>query len=217
MAVFKRNLTSKILEEQSAKVIAQKDYPISILEVGCGNGNISLNLAKQYPEHSFFASDISTEAILEARKTDSDSVTFVVSPGLDAWLDQKFDLVICDISAISEEIANLSDWYEGISCNTGINGLDIVMPIIKDVKNILNPKGIFIIPIISLCNVKLQKQALNSVFLSIDYSQKVTWPMPKDLLLNMKKNSISLDSDYLDIERKFDLAVASTYAGICYL
>ena len=75
------------------------------------------------------------------------------------------------------------------------------MPIIKDVKNILNPKGIFIIPIISLCNVKLQKQALNSVFLSIDYSQKVNWPMPKDLLLNMKKNSISLDSDYLDIER----------------
>ena len=68
MAVFKRNLTSKILEEQSAKVIAKKDYPISILEVGCGNGNISLNLAKQYPEHSFFASDISTDPFQRQEK-----------------------------------------------------------------------------------------------------------------------------------------------------
>jgi len=217
MAVFKRNLTSKILEEQSAKIIAEKDSLISILEIGCGNGNISRNLAKHYPRHSFFASDISAEAILQARNTDSDSVTYIVSPGIDAWLDQKFDLVICDISAISEKIANLSDWYEGISCNTGTNGLDVVMPIIKNVKDILNPGGIFIIPIISLCNVQLQKQALDSAFLSIDYSRKVNWPMPKDLLLSMKNNDISLDSDYLDLERKFDLVVASTYAGICYL
>ena len=217
MAVFKRNLTSKILEDQSSLVIYKKTSPISVLEVGCGNGNISLNLAKRFPKHAYSASDISSEAILQAKHVENNSVNFMVSPGIDAWLNQKFDLVICDISAISEKIAKLSEWYDGVSCRTGVDGLDVVIPVIQNVKNILNPKGIFIIPIISLCNVKLQKQALNSVFLSIDYSQKVNWPMPKDLLLNMKKNSISLDSDYLDIERKFDLAVASTYAGICYL
>jgi methylase of polypeptide subunit release factors len=216
MAVFKRNLTSKILEEQSAAIISSKKSLLSVLEVGCGNGNISFNLAKNFPKNSYSASDISAEAISQARLCDTSSINFMVSPGIDIWLDQKFDLVICDISAISEQIARLSDWYEGISCRTGVDGLEIVMPIIQNVRNILNPGGIFIIPIISLCNVPLQKEVLNSVFSSIEYSKKISWPMPKDLLLRMEENAISLESNYLSVERKFDLVVASTYAATCY-
>jgi methylase of polypeptide subunit release factors len=217
MAVFKRNLTSKILEDQSSLVIYKKTSPISVLEVGCGNGNISLNLAKRFPKHAYSASDISSEAILQAKHVENNSVNFMVSPGIDAWLNQKFDLVICDISAISEKIANLSDWYDGVSCRTGVDGLDVVIPVIQNVKNILNPGGIFVIPIISLCNVPLQKEALNTAFSSIEYSKKVNWPIPKDLLLNMEKNSISLDSSYFHVERKFDIIVASTYSAICYI
>ncbi|MDG2450597.1 MAG: class I SAM-dependent methyltransferase [Saprospiraceae bacterium] len=216
MAVFKRNLTSKILEEQSAAIISSKKSLLSVLEVGCGDGNISFNLAKNFPKNSYSASDISAEAISQARLCETSSINFMVSSGIDIWLDQKFDLVICDISAISEQIAHLSDWYEGVSCKTGIDGLEIVMPIIQNVRNILNPGGIFIIPVISLCNVPLQKEVLNSVFSSIEYSKKINWPMPKDLLSRMEENAISLESNYLSVERKFDLVVASTYVATCY-
>ena len=59
MAIFKRNLTSKILEEQATMIISKKKTPISILEVGCGDGNISINLAKNFPNNNYSASDIS--------------------------------------------------------------------------------------------------------------------------------------------------------------
>jgi methylase of polypeptide subunit release factors len=217
MAIFKRNLTSKILEEQSSIIISKKKTPISILEVGCGNGNISLNLAKNFPNNNYSASDISDEAISQAKSLDNTSVNFSVGSGIDYWLDQKFDLVICDISAISEELANLSDWYNGISCNTGQDGLDVVKPVIQNVKNILNPGGIFLMPIISLCNVLLQKEMLRIAFSSIKYSKKVDWPLPKNLLVSMDKKGIDLNSNYINIERKFDIIVASTYTAICYL
>ena len=217
MAIFKRNLTSKILEEQSSIIISKKKTSISILEVGCGDGNISLNLAKNFPNNNYSASDISDEAISQAKSLNNTSVYFSVGSGIDCWLDQKFDLVICDISAISEEIANLSDWYNGISCNTGQDGLDVVKPVIQNVKNILNPGGIFLMPIISLCNVILQKEMLKIAFSSVKYSKKVDWPLPKNLLVSMDKKGIDLNSNHLNIDRKFDIIIASTYTAICYL
>ncbi len=41
MAIFKENLTSKILQEISSKIINKSKRSLSILEVGCGNGNIT--------------------------------------------------------------------------------------------------------------------------------------------------------------------------------
>jgi methylase of polypeptide subunit release factors len=214
MAVFERNLTSKILQDQSSIVISNKKKTISVLEVGCGDGNISINLSKLFPDNNYFASDISEEAIIKARSK-NESVQFDIGSGIEIWLNQKFDLVICDISAISEKIANLSEWYHGVSCETGEDGLDIVKPIIKNVKNILKQDGVFIMPVISLCNAPLQIETLNNVFSSVEFSKKINWPLPKSLLIKMKKNSISLNSRFIYVERKFDMVIASTHAAIC--
>lgn len=216
MSIFKRNLTSEVLEEQSSLVISKQSAPISILEVGCGDGNISLNLAKKFPNNYYFASDISSEAISEAKSKVQNSVVFQVSSGIDFWLDYKFDLVICDVSAISEKIAKISDWYKGVSCKSGVDGMDAIRPIIENVGSILNPAGIFVIPVISLCNTNLQKEILKNVFSSVSYSKEINWPVPKDLLLNMEKESISVDSNFLFLKKKFDLVVASTCAATCY-
>jgi methylase of polypeptide subunit release factors len=217
MAVFKRNLTSSILEKETLKIISKKKSIISVLELGCGNGNISQNLASKHPKNNYSASDISKEAIDQAISSSKAEIKFVTCNGIDAWIDQKFDLVICDISAISQKIANLSDWYDGVSCKTGVEGLDLVAPVIKNVGKILNQGGVFIIPVISLCNVTLQKELLKENFSSVEYSKKVNWPMPKELLLDMHNHSINLDSSFLDLERKFDLVLASTCAAVCYL
>lgn len=216
MGIFKRNLTSEILEEHASNIISEFKTPISILEVGCGDGNISRNLAQKFPNNFFHASDISEESIACAKnKNTNNNIDFKVSKGIDAWIDKKFKVIICDISAISEKIADLSDWYDGVSCNTGINGLDVVGPVIEDVKNIMSKDSFFIIPIISLCNVELQKKYLHETFDSVDYSHKRKWPLPKDLLTNMSKESINLDEDFLDIDEKFGMVIAYTCAAIC--
>ena len=66
MAIFKRNLTSEILEDAASIYIENGDNNLSILEIGCGDGNISRNLSKKYPDNNFHASDISDEAIASA-------------------------------------------------------------------------------------------------------------------------------------------------------
>ena len=215
MAIFSRNLTSEILEEQSAGIITQKTSPLSVLEVGCGDGSISSNLATRFPNNSYFASDVSAEAISQAILCGNRAVNFIVSPGLDAWVNQKFDIVICDMAAISEKIAGLSEWYNGVSCRTGIDGLELVMPVIQNVKNILSPGGYFVMPVISLCDVTRQKTALQENFSLVEYSKKIDWPMPKGLLKQMKEHFVNIDSNYCHFEKRFGLVLASTCAATC--
>ena len=217
MPIFKRNLTSEILEDAASIFIESGDNNLSILEIGCGDGNISRNLSEKYPDNNFYASDISDEAIASAKNLDlKKMIDFRVSNGFDEWLDSKFDLVICDVSAISEVIADLSDWYDGVSCKTGKDGLGIVLPIIENVKKIMNKEGCFIMPVISLCNVGLQKNSLSNTFSSVEYSNKKEWPLPKDLLIKFEKNFIDLDSDFLDVKERFGMVIAYTFSATCF-
>jgi methylase of polypeptide subunit release factors len=217
MPIFKRNLTSEILEDAASIFIESGDNNLSILEIGCGDGNISRNLSEKYPDNNFYASDISDEAIASAKNLDlKKMIDFRVSNGFDEWLDSKFDLVICDVSAISEVIADLSDWYDGVSCKTGKDGLGIVLPIIENVKKIMNKEGCFIMPVISLCNVGLQKNSLSNTFSSVKYSNRKEWPLPKDLLTKFEKNFIDLDSDFLDVKERFGMIIAYTFSATCF-
>ena len=35
------------------------------------------------------------------------------------WTNDKFDLIIDDISAISSKVASLSQWFNNVSCESG--------------------------------------------------------------------------------------------------
>ena len=70
MAIFKRNLTSQILEGATLEILSKKGPNGKCLEVGCGDFNISNNLSKKFPSWSFSGSDISDEAINIAVKND---------------------------------------------------------------------------------------------------------------------------------------------------
>lgn len=216
MGIFKRNLTSEILEREAIDILANQERSINVLEIGCGDGNISLNLVKEFPQNSYHASDISLESILVAKDADPlKRINFQVSNGLDVWLGNRFDLIICDIASINQDIAELSDWYDGISCETGIDGLDLVIPIIQKIKQTLSVSGYLIMPIISLSNISKHKEALHEVFDEVTYSKEIEWPLPKTLVKAMIEDCISFNSESISTKNKFDLIIASTRSAIC--
>jgi methylase of polypeptide subunit release factors len=214
--VFSRNLTSELL----VKTISALDIKENMhcLDLGCGDGNIILSIAKEKKLNKIFGSDISELAINEAIKSASGkniNHDFRVGTILKPWKDCYFDVISCDVAAISEKIANLSNWYDGVSCSTGISGLDLITPIIIDVKDYLKPNGYFVIPIISLANHEKLVKLLNSYFLDVDIINKKEWPMPEDLINKMKEDNISITNENWTIVEKFGLYIASTAVAVC--
>ena len=69
MNIFKENLTSKILQQKSSSIINKYKKKIDILEIGCGDGNItSFVINNRKIDHNFYLSDISISAVNAAKK-----------------------------------------------------------------------------------------------------------------------------------------------------
>ena len=155
MTIFKENLTSQLIKETAIKVINQKKTTLKILELGCGDGNISKYLLiKQNKENIYFASDISAEAIKMAKKNLSKGITFKAGNLFKPWRDEKFDIIISDVSSINDKIAQLSPWYKNFVCSSGKDGLKNIKNIIKEISYYSKKNSIFILPVISLCNTQ---------------------------------------------------------------
>ena len=53
MPIFKENLTSKLLQEASIKVVNHQNSISKILELGCGDGNISKYVLKNQKKNKY--------------------------------------------------------------------------------------------------------------------------------------------------------------------
>ena len=218
MTVFKENLTSKILQIDVLKLISSSKKKLNILEMGCGNGNISKFLIENQTiiKHNYFLSDISSQAIKSAKKNiNYDKSVFKVGPFYESWNNYKFDLIISDVSSIADDVAIHSDWYKGVTCDSGKDGLKNIELIINQTKEFLNKEGRLIFPIISLCNVKKLKKITSKNFIKIKYTKKKMWPLPKffsnkiDIFLKLKKNNL------IEYDEKFGIFIAYTHTAIC--
>ena len=219
MAVFQRNLTSVLLEKAFRDYLGKCPNGVQVLEVGCGDGNITRAVASDLMGNKYFASDISKEAVEAARNLCSLEVSRIIefrsSRDLDAWTGKKFDVILCDISAINQRIAELSDWYIGVDCETGDDGLGAIRPIIECVKDYLRPKGAFILPTISLSNTNELDDLLRSVFRSVTLVEKKDWPMPENLSEAILNNNISGKGLNWTTKNKFGIEIASTGVLLC--
>ena len=156
MKIFRENLTSKILQQKSSLIINKYKKEIDILEIGCGDGNITnFAINKRKIDHNFYLSDISNYAVSAAKKKIKyKKCKFKSGKWLDPWKDKKFDIIISDVSSINDFIANKSPWYKGVICNSGTDGLRNIEKIISNIENNLKKNGKFILPMISLSNEK---------------------------------------------------------------
>ena len=214
--IFKRNLTSELISE------VLLNLPISatdrVLDLGCGDGNIGLGLAISNKLKKIFGSDVSThsvkKAIEYAQKSDV-LCDYRVGSGLQPWAGERFDVISCDVAAISETIADLSDWYDGISCETGPDGLALVSPLIEKSSNFLVENGYFVIPRISLANQEQLEAKLNLQFREVVTSTEKQWPLPSDLTSKIKRQGLPLVSENWSIKEKFGMLVATTSVSVC--
>ena len=217
MPVFKENLTSKILQENSLAIIQKYKKKLKILELGCGDGNISsFIIKKSKTNHNYHLSDISNEAITEARKKiNFKNVIFKKGEILKPWSNFKFDIIISDISSINDDVAIKSNWYKGIICNSGEDGLKNIKKLLNNINYNLNFNGTLILPIISLSNEKKFHKILNKKFKKIIFTEKILWPLPAFFKKNIKNFSKLKERGDINYFNKFGKFIAYTYVAIC--
>ncbi len=141
------------LVENSINIIKDMfDYPINIIDLGCGSGCIGLSLKKKLDNVNVTLLDISEDALNVAKENASNldcDVTFIQS---DMWnnVTDKYDVVISNPPYIktNEEIEDLVYNNEPhLALFGGIDGLDYYKKIREGLLNHVNDKYLVAIEI----------------------------------------------------------------------
>ena len=214
--VFKQNLTSDLIFDVLSSLPIEPDH--KFLDLGCGDGNIGLRVAEWHNLNVIFGSDVSKVAIRSAKesaKIRNIAADYRLGSQLDPWLNEKFDIISCDVAAISSLIAEVSDWYRDVSCLTGEDGLQLVEKIIRNVKNNLKPQGIFVIPKISLANELKLQQILEETFSEVIEVKTKKWPLPTEIVDKMHEKNLHFETENWNIKETFGMHVATTSVLTC--
>lgn len=214
--VFKPTQTTQYLcKDIEKKILRRKN--LSLADMGCGNGIIGISLFKKLNNiKNLHFSDISKEAILACQKNlkinkiKISNTSFLLSNVFDNFKNEKFDVIINDISGISEDVAKISPWFKNVPCSSGENGTDLTIKFLRNYKFFLKKRGVVFFPIISLCNEKKIFNFLDKSNINFKILSKNSWPLPREMkkykkkLINLKKKNI------ISFEEKFNLLIVNT-------
>jgi|TARA_B110000027_G_C16120709_1_gene302718 SAM-dependent methyltransferase len=183
-----------------------------ILDLGCGSGIITASIFKKKDKSSYFLSDISKYAIKSATKNlESQNIKFLIKEGscFDPWKDQKFDLIVNDVSGVSKKISNISPWFKKIPTDKSDNGNFLLKKILMASPKYMKKNSLLFTPIISLSKVSESISFIKKKYQIMD-QKKFSWPLPKsmkkyeNLLKNFKSRNI------IDYEIKFGTIICYT-------
>ena len=209
--VFKPNLTTELLiKAVSSKVMSSS----KVLELGCGTGIVGLALnAEGIIAQPIYASDLS-EAATNCSKSNFSKYgcDAEVRKGslFDPWAEYKFDVVVDDISGISEEVAKISPWFQGVPCQTGKNGTNLTIEIIEKASKYLTENGLLFFPVLSLSDSKSILQVARENFKNIERVAHKEWPLPDELKSHIDTLKILRDEGSIDLNEKFGMFICYT-------
>ena len=127
-----------------------------------------------------------------------------------AWKNQKFEMIVCDVSSISEQVASISPWFTSADCITGIGGDKLIKEVIENIKKYSIKGCKFYFPIISLSDVNSIKSYAQKFFKNLKKVKKKNWPLPAimmnkiDLLRKLK------EQNKVDFKERFGVVICYT-------
>lgn len=177
--VFEPNLTTELIIS-GAKNFLQKNKISSYLELGCGCGQITLSNFEYIKKSKIVITDVSDLAINTAKdnfkkiKYNIDARVSNIYESIDK--NEKFDLIISDVASISEIFLSQTNWYDGVSCKTGVDGLNLISKVLNGAKNYIHSNGSIIYPVLSLSSENGLKKIISNNFKKTIVLKEKEWP-----------------------------------------
>ena len=214
--IFKPNLTSQ-LSFETAILEIKKNF--KVLDLGCGCGIIGIALMKSILNIEMHCSDFDNNSVKNTKKNFiQHKLTADIREGslFDPWSDKKFDYIVNDVSGISSVIAKNSPWFgDEVPCDSGEDGSNLTVSIIKKAKNYLTKKGSMQIPLISLSNVQKIVNVAKENFLDVKIIKSKDWFLPKEME-SLKGKMMELKSkNYINFDEKFGKIICTTSIAVC--
>ena len=209
--VFSPNTTTELLINAVKKTILK---PVKTLDLGCGTGVVGLSLwLEGLSKKPIYASDLSEPSVFcsqENFKRYECEADVRCGALFEPWIDEKFDLIIDDISGISQDIASISPWFGGVPCDTGSDGTDLILDILRNASKYLAKDGYFFFPVLSLSNVDSLLQVAKENFSTVELIERQEWPLPKELESHMPLLRELSAKGSIKLEERFGMVLCYT-------
>ena len=209
--VFDPNTTTELLINAVKKTIYQ---PKKMLDLGCGSGVVGLSLwLEGLAKEPVYASDLSLPSIScsqENYRRYECEADIRCGALFEPWADEKFEVIIDDISGISQDIAFISPWFGGVPCDTGSDGTDLVLDILSNSSKYLAKDGYFFFPVLSLSNVDDILKEAKENFSTVKLIERQEWPLPKELEEHMPLLQKLSARRSIKLEERFGMVLCYT-------
>jgi len=147
--VFEPTTTTQLLASQMGDVQGKK-----VLDLGCGSGPIAIAAAKAGAE-KVHAVDVMPEACeLTLRNVERNGVNDLVEVRQGSLFepvqDEQYDIIVCDVSGIADEVARITPWYPDPIPAGGPDGTGPTVGMLRDSKAYLCEKGYLVFAVSGL-------------------------------------------------------------------
>jgi ribosomal protein L11 methylase PrmA len=220
--VFSPNLTSELLvksaiQETNSLIVDKKNY--KLLDLGSGGCHVGVQVAKSLGLSQIYSSDLDVatlEVAENAAKVSAIKIDHRIGDLLMPWAEEKFDIIIDDVSGVSQPIAEISPWFQGVPCSSGECGTLLVQRVLKEANKHLTTKGSIIFPVISLSAGHKIISTAKENFKNVKLLQRMEWPLPKSMLKFKNILDENKENENIFYREQFGMIICYTEIYLAY-